>query len=221
MRPLALAFPLACVAVIATAVAAAAPPSSGPVSLTRREAALHRPDDLKPVSAFASISDPKMRSVAIFQEVGKVIQHPRCVNCHPVDGRPRQGMDGHPHNPPMQGGEAGMGVAGLKCTACHGPANFKVGGVDTRSIPGNPKWALAPAEMAWQGRSLGDICRQIKDPARNHGKSLAELHDHMANDPLVGWGWAPGEGRAPVPGTQQRFGELIRAWIDTGAVCPA
>jgi hypothetical protein len=74
--------------------------------------------------------------------------------------------------------------------------------------------------MAWQGKSLGDICRQIKDPARNHGKTLAEIHTHMAEDTLVGWGWAPGEGRAPVPGTQARFGELIKAWIDTGAVCP-
>jgi hypothetical protein len=42
----------------------------------------------------------------------------------------------------------------------------------------------------------------------------------MAKDELVGWGWAPGEGRDPVPGTQARFGEIIQAWIDTGAVCP-
>jgi hypothetical protein len=31
-------------------------------------------------------------------------------------------------------------------------------------VPGNPKWALAPAEMAWRGKSLGEICRQIQDP---------------------------------------------------------
>lgn len=222
MRLLASAFPVVCLAVFSAAVLAGA--SSGQArsapELTRREAALQRPTDLKPVSAFTSIADPKARSLALFQEAGKVIQHPRCVNCHPVDGRPRQGLDGHPHNPPMFGGEEGKGVAGLKCTACHGAANFAVGGEDTRSIPGNPKWALAPAEMAWQGKSLGDICRQIKDPPRNHGKTLAEIHTHMAEDTLVGWGWAPGEGRAPVPGTQARFGELIKAWIDTGAVCP-
>jgi hypothetical protein len=27
-------------------------------------------------------------------------------------------------------------------------------------------------------------------------------------------------GRTPVPGSQQVFGELIKAWADTGAVCP-
>jgi hypothetical protein len=74
--------------------------------------------------------------------------------------------------------------------------------------------------MAWQGRSLGAICGQIKDPERNGGKTLAELHEHMAEDDLVGWGWAPGAGRTPVPGTQEGFGRLIAAWIETGAVCP-
>ena len=34
-------------------------------------------------------------------------------------------------------------------------------------------------------------------------------------------GLAPGVGREPAPGTQQEFGELIKAWVDTGAVCPA
>jgi hypothetical protein len=42
----------------------------------------------------------------------------------------------------------------------------------------------------------------------------------MAQDDLVAWGWNPGPGRRPVAGTQQQFGELIQAWIDTGAVCP-
>ena len=37
---------------------------------------------------------------------------------------------------------------------------------------------------------------------------------------LVGTGWNPGVGRVPVPGTQAEFGALIRAWVDTGAVCP-
>jgi hypothetical protein len=74
--------------------------------------------------------------------------------------------------------------------------------------------------MAWEGKSLGQICEQIKDPARNGGKDLAALHEHMAHDSLVGWGWTPGDGREPAPGTQAVFGEIIKAWIDTGAVCP-
>jgi hypothetical protein len=74
--------------------------------------------------------------------------------------------------------------------------------------------------MAWIGRSLGQICEQIKDPKRNGGKTLAEIHHHMAEDVLVSWGWDPGPGLPPVPGTQKAFGELIKAWIDTGARCP-
>jgi hypothetical protein len=74
--------------------------------------------------------------------------------------------------------------------------------------------------MAWQGKSLREICLQLKDVARNGGRSLSQIHEHMAKDSLVGWGWHPGEGRSPAPGTQAQFGALIRAWISTGAHCP-
>jgi hypothetical protein len=175
---------------------------------------------LKPAGDFVSIKDPTARSLALFTEAGKVISSPRCMNCHPVQRAPTQGDDLHAHNPPMVAGQSGHGPVGLPCAACHGPANVPTLGQHVKSIPGDPKWALAPAEMAWQGKSLGAICAQIKDPARNGGKSLAELHHHMAQDHLVGWGWNPGEGRQPAPGTQAVFGELIKAWIDTGAKCP-
>ena len=33
----------------------------------------------------------RQRSVALFAELGKVLTHPRCVNCHPAGDRPRQG----------------------------------------------------------------------------------------------------------------------------------
>ena len=82
-------------------------------------------------------------------------------------------------------------------------------------------WHLAPIEMAWAGKSLGEICEQIKDPKRNGGKSLDEIVHHMGEDSLVGWGWHPGVGRAPVPGTQQEFGALIKAWVEAGADCPS
>jgi hypothetical protein len=90
-----------------------------------------------------------------------------------------------------------------------------------KSIPGNPAWHLAPIEMAWVGKSLGEICQQLKDPARNGGRDLSKIVEHMSHDSLVGWGWNPGEGREPAPGTQAEFGELIKAWVDTGAACPA
>jgi hypothetical protein len=178
-------------------------------------------DALRPVASFAGITDPEARSLALFLEAGRVITHPRCTNCHPADGVPRQHLAQRPHLPAVVGGEDGHGPPGLPCAACHQATNTPVVGGTLRGVPGNPKWALAPAEMAWVGRSLGAICAQLKDPARNGGKSLAEIQHHMAEDALVAWGWAPGEGRQPVPPSQKIFGELIQAWIDTGAHCPA
>lgn len=70
------------------------------------------------------------------------------------------------------------------------------------------------------GRTDTEICKQLKDPARNGGRSLEEIHHHIANDPLVAWGWKPGHGREPAPGSQAELGALTRAWIDTGAACP-
>ena len=173
-------------------------------------------DGLKPVSSFDSISDKDKRAVALFQEAGKVIQSPRCVNCHPAGNRPLQGDDSHPHQPLVVRGEANIGAVGMRCTTCHGPTNF-----DPAKVPGHPEWHLAPIEMAWAGKSLGEICEQIKDPERNGGKNLKELVHHMADDSLVGWGWHPGAGRTPAPGTQKEFGALIAAWVDAGAACPA
>ena len=74
--------------------------------------------------------------------------------------------------------------------------------------------------MAWQGKSLGDICRQLKDVQLNGGRDLAALQEHIAKDDLVAWAWNPGEGRNPAPGSQAAVGELVRAWIDSGAECP-
>jgi hypothetical protein len=120
------------------------------------------------------------------------------------------------HEPPVQRGIGGMGVAGMRCITCHGPTNY-----DPAHVPGHPKWLLAPIEQAWIGKSLGEICVQIKDPKRNGGRTVEQIVEHMAHDSLVGWGWAPDAGRPPVPGTQEQFGELFKAWMDTGAHCPA
>ena len=177
---------------------------------------------LRPVAAFDSITDEAARSVALFEEAGKVIQHPRCVNCHPATDRPLQGIAMQPHQPPVSRGADDLGMIGMRCTTCHGPENVALLGQadDIRSIPGHPEWHVAPIEMAWEGESLGEICEQIKDTERNGGKDLAALVAHMAEDSLVGWGWNPGAGREPVPGTQQEFGELFKAWAETGAECP-
>jgi hypothetical protein len=178
------------------------------------------PAPLQPPSAFASISNTESRSAALFAEAGKVLQSPRCLNCHPVQRMPTQGEDLHAHIPFVHAGADDHGTKGLPCTSCHGSANATTLGEKIQSVPGVSGWALAPAPMAWQGKSLGEICAQLKDPKRNGNRTLAQIHKHMETDHLVGWAWHPGEGRTPPPGTQAAFGALIGAWVETGAHCP-
>jgi mono/diheme cytochrome c family protein len=170
---------------------------------------------LRSPASFASIADPTARSRALFGEIARVLQHPRCANCHPSDDRPRQGMAMAVHEPPVWRGPEGHGEPAMHCSTCHGPENSTVS-----RVPGAPEWHLAPLEMGWIGRSPAAICAQIQDPDRNGGKSLEELHTHMAEDALVAWGWSPGADRPPAPGSQAELAALVQAWIDTGAACP-
>jgi hypothetical protein len=173
------------------------------------------PDRLASVESFASIGDAAARSAALFTELGKVLTHPRCVNCHPAGDRPRQADVSRLHQPPVRRGPDGLGLPAMRCPICHQQANFEPG-----RVPGNPIWHLAPREMAWEGKTLAEICAQIKDPARNGNRSLEALVEHIGTDHLVGWAWAPGYGRQPAPGTQKEAGALVDAWVKTGAACP-
>lgn len=176
------------------------------------------PLPLKSPEAFANISDKAERSVALFNEMGKVLTHPRCVNCHPRGDSPLQGMAMEEHEPPVVRGQGNFGAPAMRCMTCHGPENVAYS-TQPGSVPGHPRWHLAPKEQAWEGKSLREICVQLKDKERSH-MTLAQLHEHNANDTLVGWGWNPGPGRQPAPGSQEVFGALTKAWIDSGAQCP-
>jgi hypothetical protein len=179
------------------------------------------PDTLRPPEDFTDITEIDTRSAALFTEAAKVLQSPRCVNCHPPTRIPTQGDDLHAHVPLMEGGAGNHGVAGMPCATCHTEQNVTTLGQRIASIPGAPHWSLAPLSMAWRGLSTAEICAQLKDPSRNGGRSLEQIHTHGLTDPLVAWGWQPGAGRTPAPGTQERFAELIAAWIATGAHCPS
>ena len=144
-----------------------------------------------------------------------MLLHPRCANCHPDGDVPSQGMEALPHEPPVTRGPGDQGVVGMQCMSCHQNRNLE----DAR-VPGAPAWHVAPREMAWVGKSPRYLCEQLKDRKRNGGKSLAQIVEHSAHDELVAWGWFPGHGREPAPGTQAQFGELVAAWVETGAECP-
>ena len=165
---------------------------------------------LKSPAEFESIGDKAARSRAMFTEIAKVLTHPRCMNCHPAGANPQQGSDRHEHMPPVWREDVASGAIGTTCSACHHDANFAVTEATTyKSIPGHPRWGLAPLSMAWQGKSIGEICRQLKDTARNGGRDLALLQEHIAKDDLVAWGWNPGTGPrtgAGQPGGRRQIG---------------
>ena len=174
-------------------------------------------EDLANPSDFNGIEDEAARSAALFTEAAKVFQHPRCANCHPVGERPFQGNDPYPHRPRVVRGEDGFGAPGSqRCWACHGPENYEESGV-----PGNPVWHLAPAEMAWHGRSVAEICAQLSTPELTGGRDLAAVIEHIEEDELVHWGWTPGGDREPAPGSVEQLVALMRAWVETGANCPS
>ena len=116
-------------------------------------------DSLATPESFASIADTAQRSAALFTELGKVLTHPRCVNCHPAGDRPRQGEQGRLHQPPVARGADGHGLPAMRCSICHQQANFEPG-----RVPGHPEWHLAPREMAWEGKTLARDLRSDQGP---------------------------------------------------------
>ncbi len=47
-----------------------------------------------------------------------VLQHPRCLNCHPAGDVPLQGDDHRPHAQNVQRGADGQGLFAMKCATC-------------------------------------------------------------------------------------------------------
>jgi hypothetical protein len=106
----------------------------------------------------------------------------------------------------------------MQCNTCHQTTNLP----GAHMPPGNLKWALPRPEqkMVFVGRSPGELCRQIKDPKQNGGRSLTDLLHHIADDSLVGWAWNPGEGRTPPPLSRADTVAQLKIWIAGGAACP-
>jgi hypothetical protein len=172
-------------------------------------------DQLRPVAAFSSLPEGSEQSRALFAEAARVLLHPRCVNCHMDGDWPGQGDASAQHEPPVARGPEDKGVVGMQCDSCHQDRNLALA-----RVPGAPNWHLAPLGMAWIHKSPRELCEQLQDRTRNGKRSLEQIVEHSGHDALVGWGWEPGADREPAPGTQEQFGALMAAWVQTGAECP-
>lgn len=159
------------------------------------------------------------KSRAAFLDAYKVFMSPRCANCHPGADTPTQGDEMTPHTQGVTRGADGKGKYGMKCTTCHQAENLE----GENMPPGVPNWHMPPADMkmVFQGRSARQLCEQFKDPKRNGGKkTLAEAMEHLKGDPLVTWGWTPGNGRSVPPLTYDEFMKKMNEWIENGGACP-
>ena len=74
--------------------------------------------------------------------------------------------------------------------------------------------------MVFDGVSAHDLCAQMKDKTKNGGKSLPQLREHFAHDPLVLWGWSPGIARTTPPMPHDELVSHVDAWLAAGAPCP-
>lgn len=153
-----------------------------------------------------------------FVEVARVLQSPRCQNCHPAGDAPLQTDRGRPHAMNISRRSV---AAGLPCRACHQERNADAIGV-VGGPPGAPHWGLPPRDtpMVFQGKSVAALCAQLRDPARNGQRSLADLLEHVTHDPLVLWGWSPGGGRSLPPLAHAAFVAAFQAWVTSNGACP-
>jgi hypothetical protein len=169
-----------------------------------------------PLGTVAAKNDAAAQSA--FLEAYPVFVHPRCLNCHPAGDTPLQGENSHPHGQNVQRGSDGQGKYALRCNQCHQPENVP----GANMPPGVPNWHMPPAhmKMVFQGRSAGELCRQLKDPQQNGGHSVEAAIEHLETDRLVHWGWSPGEGRSTPPLSHAEFVRAMQAWVGNGAACP-
>ena len=157
----------------------------------------------------------------VFPAIASVLKSPRCQNCHTATDFPRQGDDRHRHGLNVMRGAGDHGAPALACATCHGTRNNGASGV-----PGAPNWGLAPIGQQWETLDAFALCRKLRDPATNGGRSLAKLEEHLNADPLVQWAWSPGANaqgslRSLPPIDQQTFHVLVERWIQGGAPCHA
>jgi hypothetical protein len=83
---------------------------------------------------------------------------------------------------------------------------------------------LAPVEFAWFGKDSPSICDQMRDPERNGGRGGQGLVEHILHDAeikaFITWGFDPGGGREPAPGTMQDHLNDMVTWTTAGMPCP-
>lgn len=158
-----------------------------------------------------------------FARIYEVTSHPRCANCHtgpdnqPMWSGPSYGKT-RPHGMNINAGDSRIGAEYITCATCHSQTQTD----QPHTAPGAADtWHLAPVEAQWFGKSAAEICAQLRDPDRNDGMDHIALAEHLAEGPLVAWGWSPGGTRVPAPYSLQAHIDDVLIWGVAGMPCPA
>jgi hypothetical protein len=165
-----------------------------------------------PLSRAASADEAT--SVAAFQTMVEVLNHPRCMNCHTTVAWPTQGDDRHRHTFNVARGPADKGAPGMNCATCHKDTNGP-------AIPGAKDWHMAPLAQGWTDLAPSALCRALLDPKKNGNRTGDKVIEHIRADRLVLWAWAPGSKRTTPSIAHKDFVAAAETWIKTGAHCPA
>lgn len=165
--------------------------------------------------------EDKTKGIKVWDNIYQVLSHPRCVNCHVADDRPRWSGKSYgktrEHGMNVQATATRMGMPGQQmCSTCHAKTNSDV----PHGPPGAKVWLLAPVEMAWWGKSSTELCAIVKDPTKTGGRDIQSFADHVGHDALVAWGWAPGVGREPAPFSVEETVAMFEQWLSLGLPCP-
>ncbi|MGV6801800.1 MAG: hypothetical protein ACWA5L_07755 [bacterium] len=163
-----------------------------------------------------------------WQRLYEVVSHPRCANCHtgeenipmwsgPSYGQPRR------HGMNINADPSRAGIEYIPCSTCHITSSTENNIAHAAPHTGLP-WMLAPVEFEWFGKDSASICQQIRNPDRNGGRDGAGLVDHILHDAelsgFISWGFTPGEGRQPAPGSMQSHLDDMVLWTAAGMPCP-
>ena len=171
---------------------------------------------LAPLSAQAD-------GLAAWDRIYAVASHPRCTNCHVGDsGRPAWDGLGYGaarlHGMNIVAGESRIGAETIPCRVCH------IGAAGPNAVPHaapqiDEAWRLPPVELAWLGKSSGDVCGQLRNPDANDGFDLAGLVEHVQQSAFVRYGFNPGAGRVPAPGSVDDLARDLQLWAAAGSPC--
>ena len=158
----------------------------------------------------------------------EVASHPRCSNCHvgadnrPMWSGPTYGKT-RPHGMNINADESRIGAEALACATCH--VTLSEPDPDANATPHTApqvaaEWMLAPVEAEWFGKSSSHICKQLKDPERNGGRTIREVAAHLDHDVILHWAWNPGGNRQPAPHSLQEAMDALMKWAAAGTPCP-